>query len=382
MLYIKNAKIVLENGILWDGVLAVEEDRIVAVGSAGEISVPEGAQVLDAQGLYVGPGFVDLHVHGGGGHLFFEEPEGAAKHFLNHGETTVLPTFYYDLSREEFLESVDRVREAMAGEGAGRAIGGIYMEGPYMNPKYGASPEKNKWQGDICKEEYEAIVDKAGSLAKIWAVAPERKGLEPFLQYAKEKNPDVVFAIGHSEATPEQIRKLKKYGVGLQTHCMNATSQISKLIGTRGCGPDEYCLLEPDMYAELICDSHGMHVQPDLIRLVVKTKGVDRVVLITDSFVSKEEIPADMQHIEDLQFDANGDLCGSKLTMEVACRNMMRHTNCGIAQVFLMASRNPARVIGMEEEIGTIAVGKRANLVLVDDMFHINTVILEGRIWQ
>ena len=129
-------------------------------------------------------------------------------------------------------------------------------------------------------------------------------------------------------------------------------------------------------------DSHGMHVQPDLIRLVLRTKGIDKVVLITDSFVSKEEIPADMQHIADLQFDANGDLCGSKLTMEVACRNLMSHTNCGIAQAFLMASRNPARVIGMEEEIGTIAVGKRANLVLVDDMFRVNTVILEGRIWQ
>ena len=103
------------------------------------------------------------------------------------------------------------------------------------------------------------------------------------------------------------------------------------------------------------------------------------MVLITDSFVSNEKAPKGLEHVKDLSFDHNGGLSGSKLTMDVACRNMMTHTNCGIAQVFLMASRNPARAIGMNDEIGTIAVGKKANLVFVDDMFHVDRVILEGR---
>ena len=116
--------------------------------------------------------------------------------------------------------------------------------------------------------------------------------------------------------------------------------------------------------------------------MIVKIKGIDKIVLITDSFVSDNQAPEGLKHITDLVFDSNGGLNGSRLTMNVACRNMMTHTNCGIAQAFLMASRNPARVIGMDDEIGTIEVGKRADLVLVDDMFRVGTVILGGKIWR
>ena len=116
------------------------------------------------------------------------------------------------------------------------------MEGPYMNPKYGAMSEQNKWKGDICAEDYAEVVDEAGNLAKVWAVAPERVGLEPFLAYAKEKNPATVFSVGHSEANPGQIQKLKKYGISLQTHCMDATGRVSTWGGTRASGPDEYCM--------------------------------------------------------------------------------------------------------------------------------------------
>ena len=382
MFYIKNAKIVLEQGILWDGVLAVEGDRIAAFGRAEEISIPADAQTVDARGLYVGPGFVDIHVHGGGGYMFPTEPAAAAAHFLSHGETTVLPTLYYNLSKEEFLESIDRVKEVMKEPGAGQAIGGFYMEGPYMNPKYGASADKNKWRGEIRREDYQEMVEKAGTLTKVWAIAPEREGLEPFLQYARRVNPAVVFSVGHSEATPEQIRAFRHYGIRLLTHCMDATGRVVKTGGTRSCGPDEACMMDSDMYAELICDSHGIHVEPDLIRLILQNKGIDKVVLITDSFVSDEETPEELAHITDLQFDSNKGLCGSKLTMDVACRNLMTHTNCGIAQAFLMASTNPAKVIGMDGDIGTIAVGKKANLVLVDDTVRVDTVFLGGKRWQ
>lgn len=382
MVYIENAKIVLENGILWNGVLAMEEDRIAAFAPATELPVPAGAERIDAKGLYVGPGFVDIHVHGGGGHFFYAEPEAAAQHFLAHGETTMLATLYYDLPKAEFSASIDRVKQAMQTGQAAKAIGGFYMEGPYMNPKYGACAEKNQWRGEIRAEDYREIVDRAGTLARVWAVAPERLGLEPFLRYARQVNPGVMFSVGHSEASPEQIRRLKRYGLGLQTHCMDATGRLQKWAGTRSCGPDEACMLDSDMYAEVICDSCGIHVSSDLIRLILKNKGVDKVVLITDSFVSGEESPEDLRHVTDLVFDAAGGLNGSKLTMDMACRNIMTHTNCGIAQAFLMASRNPARVIGMDDEIGTIAVGKKANLVFVDDTFQVASVIWEGQIWQ
>ena len=381
MIAIKNAKVVLETGIIFDGVILIEDDRIYAVGPARELEIPENASCVDANGAYVGPGFVDIHVHGGNGHFFYSEPEQAAEHFLSHGETTVLATLYYDLSRDAFLESVRRVKSAM-GTGAARAIGGFYMEGPYMNPKYGASPEKNQWRGPICKADYQEILEEAGELAKVWAVAPEREGIEPFVRDAKAVHPGTVFAVGHSEATPAQVYKLRKYGLRLQTHCMDATGRPDVMKGTRSCGPDEACMGDRDMYAEVVCDSCGIHVHPDMIRMVLENKGVDRLILISDSFVSYGDSPEHLRHIEDLVFDDNSLLSGSKLTLDIACRNMMQHTSCGICQAFLMASRNPARIIGMDDEIGTIEVGKKANLVFVDDMFHVQKVMLEGNFWQ
>ena len=382
MVYIHNAKVVLETGILFDGAILLDGDRIAWVGERRDAQIPEGCEMLDAEGAYVGPGFVDIHVHGGNGYMFDTEPLQAAEHFLKNGETTQLATLYYNLSKEGFLDSIKKVQAAMAAGGAGSAIAGIYMEGPYMNPKFGAMPEKNKWKGEINPEAYKEVVDTVGTDAFIWSVAPEREGIEEFVKYAGKVNPHAIFAVGHSEATPAQVRKMKRYGLCLQTHCMDATSNYSEWVGTRGAGPDEACLIDPDMYAELICDSGAVHVNKDLINLIVKTKGVDKVVLITDSFVSDLPAPEKLKHITDLIFDENCWLSGSKLTMNVACRNIMSHTNCGIAQAFLMGSRNPARVIGLEDEIGTIEAGKLANLVFVDDVFNVKKVIFGGKPWE
>lgn len=382
MVCIHNAKVVLETGILFDGVILLDGDRILAVGDRREVEIPADCQMIDAEGAYVGPGFVDIHVHGGNGHMFDTEPLQAAEHFLRNGETTVLATLYYNLSKEGFLDSIKKVQAAMAAGGAGDIIAGIYMEGPYMNPKFGAMPERNKWKGAIAEEAYKEVVDTVGTDAYVWSVAPEREGIEEFVRYAGKVNPHAVFAVGHSEATPQQVRKMKRYGLCLQTHCMDATGNYSEWVGTRGAGPDEACLTDPDMYAELICDSGAVHVNKDLINLIVKTKGVDKVVLITDSFVSDLPAPEKLKHITDLIFDENCWLSGSKLTMNVACRNIMSHTNCGIAQAFLMASRNPARVIGLEDEIGTIEAGKLANLVFVDDVFNVKKVMLGGKLWE
>ena len=382
MVCIHNAKVVLETGILWDGVILLDGDRIAAVGERREVQIPAECEMIDAQGAYVGPGFVDIHVHGGNGHMFDTEPLQAAEHFLRNGETTVLATLYYNLSKEGFLDSIKKVQAAMAAGGAGDIIAGIYMEGPYMNPKFGAMPERNKWKGAIAEEAYKEVVDTVGTDAYVWSVAPEREGIEEFVRYAGKVNPHAVFAVGHSEATPQQVRKMKRYGLCLQTHCMDATGNYSEWVGTRGAGPDEACLTDPDMYAELICDSGAVHVNKDLINLIVKTKGVDKVVLITDSFVSDLPAPEKLKYITDLIFDENCWLSGSKLTMNVACRNIMSHTNCGIAQAFLMASRNPARAIGLDDEIGTIEPGKLANLVFVDDVFNVKNVMLGGKLWQ
>ena len=375
MTVIENANIVLETDVLWDGVILVDGERIAAVGKRGEIAVPEDAEVIDAGGAYVGPGFVDIHVHGGDGALLCDEPERISAHFLRRGETTVLAALYYNMSGEEFLAAARRVRKAME---TGGNLRGLYMEGPYMNPEFGAMPEKNLWKGPICREEYLPILEAAAELAKVWVIAPEREGIEDFLRDVKGKNPDAVIGMGHSRATPEEAARLKKYGLSLLAHCMDATGRQSRWRGTRGAGPDEACLLDDDMYAEVICDSGAVHVNRDLLRLILKVKGTDKVVLITDSNVTDAESPAHLQKYTDLVFDDNGDLAGSRLTMDAACRNMLRHTGCSIPDVFCMASRNPARVIGMDGEIGTVENGKFADLVFVDAEFCVKNVMLRG----
>ena len=380
MIFIKNANIVVENGIIPNGELLVDDKIIVGLGEKDKVCCPSDAQIIDAKGLYVGPGFVDIHVHGGDDFEFFIEPKKAAEFFLSYGTTTVLPACrnIYDL--DFYLESFKRIRLAMNSGGAGRCIAGVYMEGPFMNPKYGANPEKNLWRGEIKAERYMPLVDGAGDLVKVWAVAPEREGIEPFLQYAKKVNTCVKFAVGHSEATPNQISMLEHYGISILTHCMDATGRVSEWKGTRGSGPDEYCFLNDNMYAELISDSGGVHVNSDLQKLILKVKGIDKVILITDCNHVKHNAPKALEKYDDLSFDPFGRLAGSKLTMNKACKNVIKHTGIDISKAFLLASRNPARAIGLDNEIGSIAVGKKANLVFVNDAFDVEKVIFEGKI--
>lgn len=377
MIAIVNAKIILESSVLENAVLLIENGTISAIGQERDVAIPDCAEIYDAKGLFVGPGFVDIHCHGGGGYRFDENPKDAANYFLQSGTTTVLPTLYSDIDAEGYIKAINLVIDCIK-DGLPKNVGGLYMEGPYTNEKYGACPEKNKWRGEIQSSDYERVVERAGAYAKVWVVAPEREGLEPFLKKINEVNPGVTVSVGHSEATPSQINAYKRYGIRLLTHCMDATGRTSCPAGTRSCGPDEACFLDDDMYAEVICDSQGIHVNPDMLKLILKVKGKDRIVLISDSFVSYEPSPKELAHIKDLNFDANGSLCGSNLTLDIACKNMMMHTGASITDVFLMASRNPARVIGMDREIGSIEVGKKANLVIVNQEIEVDKIMVEG----
>lgn len=374
---IYNGQIVLENGILWDGVILIEDGKIISFGKRRELEIPWDFLQIDAKGAYVGPGFVDIHVHGGGGFSTCQDPEKAAQHFLRHGETTILGTPDYAMNLQTLLDSIHTIKSAMK---TSPSIKGIYMEGPYTNPQYGCCSDINPWRCGVEKAAYKALVDACGEDVKVWTVDPEHPDLIPFLAYARTVNPDTVIAMGHSQATPMQVRSLGKYRPTLMTHTFNATGRHPVFSGTRGYGPDEYCLKESDMYTELISDSQGIHVHPEMQQLLLHCKGVDKVVLISDSTVFDNPTPPEYAHVEDLNFDHNGDIAGSKLTLDLACRNIMASTSCGITQAFRMASLNPAKVIGMEDSIGSIAVGKNADLVFVDDKFNVQQVVLEGNL--
>lgn len=377
MIAIKNAQIVLENGIIWDGVILVEGDKIAKFGKASEVEIPTDAEVIDADGAYVGPGFIDIHVHGYDNFCTCKNANETAEYYLKHGTTTMLSTADYLWDFDEFMASIRAAKEAMK---TNKVIKGFYFEGPFINVKYGCNSDLNPWSPDnIPEEQYKAFVDEAGTYAKVWITAPERADIKGFAEYARKVNPEVVFAVGHSEATPMQIRAMGKYRPTLQTHSMCATGRVPVCGGTRGYGPDEYCFKESEVYTELICDSLGIHVHPEMQQLLIHNKGIDKVILVTDSTMDDCENPPELAHITDLNFDHNGGLAGSRLTMDQACKNIMTNTNCGIAQAFLMASTNPAKAIKMDEEIGSIDIGKKADLVFVDDKFNVKQVMSEGK---
>ena len=377
-----NTKLVMEDGIIWDGALTYENDKIVQVGWAKDVTIPEDAEIYDAQGLYTAPGLIDIHNHGGGDWLFAENPTYCAECFLKHGETTILPTFYHNLDMNAMLEGAEKVREASK-TGAGRAMDGLYMEGPFMCLE-GSFQNEMKWSGAVKEEEYTKLIEGLGDMVRVWAIDPDRENIEAFMAYAKEHTPKAIFAHGHSSSTAEAIRKVAHYGVKVRTHINDAGQTRGRAQGTPGAGGDQYCLYEPDMYAELICDETGIHVDPDLVKMLVRTKGYEKICLISYSMPSrtnnKNNEAMGIWYGSDLNYDDEGKLAGSRMTLDNGVRNMMTHTGYGLCHAIRMASLNPAKLLGIDHRVGSLKAGKTANLIIIDDMVHIKKVILEGNL--
>jgi N-acetylglucosamine-6-phosphate deacetylase len=265
--------------------------------------------------------------------------------------------------------------------GEAKNILGIYMEAPYMNPKFGSNRLNNPWRDVVAKERYQELVDSCYDIARVWCVAPERENILEFVKYVKEKNPNAIFSVGHSEAEPYQIEELIPYGLKCSTHTTNATGTIQKYPECRAACVDECAYYNDSMYAELICDTVGIHVQPYMLRLIKKIKGDDKIILISDAFVATGSAPKGglFEGATDLNFDNNGGIAGSKMTLDGACRNMMAHTGSSVSQVFKYASTNPARALGLTDR-GVIKVGAKADLLLVDPEFNVKSVYLNGKL--
>ncbi len=378
---IVNTKLIMEDGIIWDGAVLIDGDKIAAAGWRDEVQIPEGTERIDAGGKYTAPGFVDIHCHGCGPANFDETPVRCAEHFLKHGTTTVLPTFYANMSLEGMLEGAKRVKQASL-SGAGRIMNGLYMEGPFMNGS-GSFQSGMKWRPGTHAEDYMPLVDGLGDMVRVWAIDPDRENIEEFMAYAKKVNPNVLFAVGHSNASYEACKRLEHYGLRVRTHICDGGNCGGAVKGLNGAGGDEYALYNPDVYAELICDRNAVHVVPGLVKLYARTKGVEKMILITDSMCDKsngayKNDPERVPFGPDLNYDETGWLAGSHLTMDNACRNMMTHSGYGLCHAVRMASLNPAKLLGLDQQIGSIAAGKTANLLLMDDAIHIEKVFLQG----
>ena len=376
MLAIINAELVMRDHLIPEAVLFIEDGKIAGFGEMRNTPIPKNCEFLDAQGAYVGPGLVDIHCHTGGEHQFWQEPAEAAKFHLPHGITTVLATPNGRLSVENFVGMHARVRRAMATED-GANIGGVYMEGPYINPKYGAYRDQNPWNKPVLSEDYAPLIASGADIVRVWALAPERPDILPFVQAAKKASPNVRFAVAHSEATPQQIEALIPYGLCIGTHHTNATGTIVKYPECRGVCVDEAVNYNHDIYAEIISDSRGIHVDPYMQRLVRKIKGDEGIILVSDRTCYNGPIPEGYDGVTDLNFDDAGEIAGSKLTLDVACRNWMKHTGASLVEAFKLASYNPAKAVGLTDR-GEIRVGLKADLVITDHKMNIKTVIKNG----
>lgn len=377
-----NTKLVMEDGIIWDGAVVYDKDRILQVGRADEVVVPAEAEIIDAEGLYTAPGLVDVHCHGGNQKAFFADPMTCAEHFIRHGATTVLATSHLYFTKEEFIEAGERIREAKK-NGAGKIIYGIHMEGPYMSG-VGGGQTRYKWPRErgIHAEDYMPILEANKDLIKMWAVDPNREGLEEFLVDAKSVIPHLIFAYGHSRATAELCRKFKHYGFKNRTHIGDAGQAPGRAQGTAGSGGDHFAIGDPEMYAELVVDERGVHVDPELVKFFIRTNGVERTMLITDSVGHnsdyKNNLEAGIHYGPDLNYDERGYLCGSRLTQENVVKNVMTHTGYGLCHAIRMMTLTPATMLGIDDQVGSLAVGKKANLILIDDTVQVKKVILEG----
>ena len=378
MLAIINAELIMRDHLIPDGYILIEDGIIKDYGEMFHAGSFDGCEIIDAKGAYVGPGLVDIHVHAGGGRRFRQDPIYAAQFMLREGVTTILPTLSFSMDRDSLLNAIDLVRQAKDQPG-GETISGIYMEGPYLNPKYGTGRDKISFKGAAKREEYEQIIRRCGNDVRVWAVAPERENIEQFMQDAKAANPNVVFAVAHSEATPQQVEALMDYDLCIGTHHTNATGTIINYPECRGVCVDEAVNYNREIFAELICDRRGIHVDPYMLRLVRRIKGDDRIILISDSSTANGRKPEHgYEQVDDLCYDDKGDIC-SGITLRAACRNMMIHTGASIVDVFNYASRIPSRVVGFKDR-GEIKRGLRADLVIVDGKINLKTVILQGKV--
>lgn len=378
MIAIINANLVMRDHYIPDAVLLIENGKILDFGTARKMSVPEGCEIIDAEGLYVGPGFVDIHTHSDGTIFFQDDPVTASQHHLKHGTTSLMPALYTSMNTQQYVDAVAILRDAMQKPECANIVG-LYMEGPYLNPGFGCDRTSNPWAEGVIKEKYQPVIDAAWDLARVWCVAPERDGILEFVQDVKAKNPNAAFAVAHSAASPQEIEALMPYGLKIGTHHTNATGDRPMYPECRGVCVDETVNYNQEIYAELICDSMGIHVDPYMLRLVRKIKGEDRIILISDAYACDGPIPEGYDGVDDINFDWEGEIAGSKMTLDISCRNMMKHTGASVCDVFRYASYNPSRAVGLYDR-GEIRQGLCADLVICDHQMKIKSVILKGEL--
>ncbi|MER5964515.1 N-acetylglucosamine-6-phosphate deacetylase [Streptomyces sp. NPDC002057] len=363
------AHVVLPTGIVENGRVIVEGDRIVG-------SAPEGAPALDLTGHWLVPGFVDMHNHGGGGASFTsgtvdEVLKGVHTHRL-HGTTTVVASFV--TGEMDFLIQRAGLLSELAEQGE---IAGIHFEGPFISPcRKGAHDEtllRDPDPADVRK-----LVDAARGRAKMVTLATELPGGLDSVRLLAEHG--VIAAIGHTDASYEQTVEAIDAGATVATHLYNAMPAL----GHRAPGPIAALLEDERITVELIND--GTHLHPAALELAFHHAGPERVALITDAmdaagFGDGRYMLGPLEvEVKDsvARLVEGGSIAGSTLTLDRAFKRAATIDGLPVESVVQAISANPARLLGVYDRVGSLEPGKDADLVVLDAGFNLKGVMRKG----
>lgn len=382
-----NAHLVLPDGVLQHGFLKEENGKILSFGNMDKNLTIEGEQI-DCAGLYLAPGFIDIHTHGGGGYDYMDGTVqailGAARAHLRHGTTSLLPTTLTSSDEDLFL-AIDNFKQAQKIHSNMPNLIGLHLEGPYFDMfQKGAQPEQ--YIQNPNPRHYMKIMEHADGCIKRWSIAPELPGA---LEMADRLIPmGVMFSAGHTAATYDQMQDAFDHGIRHLTHFYSGMSTITRKGGFRVLGAVESGYLIDGLTVELIAD--GMHLPPELLRLILKCKNHDHICLCTDSMrgAGMPEGPSILGPtqggqnviIEDgiAKMPDRSCFAGSVATTDRLVRVMVQQAGLSLWEAIKMITLLPAQFIGIDSTKGSISVGKDADLVLFDSDINISSVYISG----
>lgn len=367
-----NGHILTPQGWMKDGSVLISDGKILEITNSDLAVI--GATVVDARGMYIVPGLVAMHVHGGGGSDFTEAtPEAfrtAAKAHLAHGATTIFPTLSSS-SFETLGQAVSVCQELM--KEPGTTIMGLHIEGPYLNPKMAGELFANQTKA-IDAAEYQALIEKANGCIKRWDISPELEGGHDFARYMRSKG--VMVALTHTEAEYDEIKAAYEAGFTHAAHFYNAMPGFHKRREYKYEGTVESVYLMDGMSVEVIAD--GRHLPSTILRLVYKLKGVERTCLVSDAlaYAACNNPQVDPKYvIEDgvCKLADHSSLAGSLATMDKLVQTMVK-AGVPFADAIRMASETPAKLIGVDDRKGTLQKGKDADILIFDRNLNLRAV--------
>jgi N-acetylglucosamine-6-phosphate deacetylase len=368
---LKNATLVNHDSVIKNGYIRIEDGRIVEVGTECQEAG------IDMQGHYILPGFIDIHIHGTNGVDVMDGTKEAldvmTTNLVKEGTTSFLPTTL-TMSQEKIKQAIKNVID-YEGNPQGSRILGIHLEGPYVDKQYkGAQNEKYIQQPTIpyLKE----LLKESDGQIKIVTYACEKATFE-FTNYLVKKN--IIPSVGHSSASMKDVIDHVKQGLQHATHFHNGQSPHHH----RNPGVVSAGFYSDDLFTEVIVD--GVHVHPDVVKMIHKLKSPQRILLVTDSMRAKglENGPYTLGGLDVVKTDnevrtTSGSLAGSILKMSDAVKNMLQFTNCKISEIVSMTSFNQAKQLKIEHELGSIKEGYIADLVVLNESYELIQTIRDG----